>query len=179
MSDAYGGDGGDGIRLNYGSNAFLLDDALVRGVGGGAGNGPESYGGEDGNALSTDAGSTATYLPGPSRHFVLATPVRGNTPANLILTGVPGEQVQLLMSRKAGHHFDLTEKGVVLLGSRIRTLSIGVVPASGTLSTQIPVPSLDPGFESTVLHMQARFIDAQGNAVLSGPNSMVVLSHLF
>jgi hypothetical protein len=179
LADAYGGDGGDGIRLESGSTAILLDDLLVPGLGGGAGNGPESYAGADGVAYLTDAGSTLTNLPGPSKHFVSPTPVRENTLTTLTFTGAPGEQVQLLISRTAGRYFDPTEEGVLLLGSPIRVVSLGVVPASGTLSAQIPVFTLAPGFESTVLHMQARFTDPQGNMVLSGSSSMVILSHLF
>jgi hypothetical protein len=179
MAEAYGGDGGDGIRLEYGSTAVLFDDVLVRGLGGAPGNGPESYGGADGNAYFTDPGSMLTNLPGPSKHFVSPTPVRENTLATLTFIGMPGERVQLLICRTSGHHFDAMESGVLLLGSPIRVVSMGVVPASSTLLVQFPVLALDPGVESTVLYMQARFMDQQGNTVLSGPSSMVILSHLF
>jgi hypothetical protein len=179
LAPAYGGDGGDGLRLEYESNAVLLDDVLEPGVAGGAGNGPESDPGDDGYAYVTATGSALTYLPGRSRHLLSSTPVRENTVAPLKFTGAPGEQVQLLISRTAGLRTDRTESGVLLLGSPIRVVSVGVVPASGTLSVQIPVSSLDPGVESTVLYMQAPFTDPQGNTVLSGPSSMVILSHLF
>jgi hypothetical protein len=179
LAPAYGGDGGDGLRLEYASTAVLLDDVLVAGLGGGAGNGPESNPGDDGYEYVTATGSTLTFSPGRSRHLISSTPVRENTVAPLQFRGAVGEQVQLLISRNADLRADRTENGVLLLGGPIRIASMGVVPASGTLIVQFPVFALDPGIDSTALYMQARFIGQQGHSVLSGPSSMVILSHLF
>jgi hypothetical protein len=180
FNPTWGGDGGNGLHLEYFSSGVLLDDLLVRGAGGPPGSGPESFDGAPGYARLAQLGENKfTDLPGASRHFISPTPVRENTSAVLTFTGVPGEQVELLISRSAGLRADRNENGVLLLGGPMRIASMGVVPASGTLLVQFPVFALDPGVESTVLYMQARFTDQQGNTVLSGPSSMVILSHLF
>jgi hypothetical protein len=178
LSYTYGGDGGNGMTLSGGTRAILLDDIFSAGVGGPAGNGDSSPG-QFGHQRVASQGSQFRDLPGTAVRVGSSTPVRENTPTTLSFTGAPGEQAELLISRTSAHHFDAGESGVLLLGSPVRVITVGVVPASGILSVQIPVPGLDPGVEAAVLHMQARFIDPQGNTVLSGPSGMVILSHLF
>jgi hypothetical protein len=85
----------------------------------------------------------------------------------------------LLIARTPGFAFDPLESGVLLLGDPIRTINVGVIPASGVLHVQLPIPSIGPALESSLLQLQARFTDSQGNSVLGGPSSLVILNQAF
>ena len=127
--------------------------------------------------ISSD--STVADLAGTSKHFVAPSPVRGSTAATLSFTGGPGETVTLLIARTPGFEFDATENGMLLLADPIRAIDLGVVPASGTLDVQFPIPAIGPELESSTPYLQARFTYGQGQSVLGGPSSLIVLNQAF
>ena len=91
----------------------------------------------------------------------------------------PGEQVRLLIARTADYQLDLAHEGVNLLGSPTRIVNMGIVPPSGVLTAQVPAPAIGPNTPAINLQLQARFTDPQGNTVLSGPSSMVILNQAY
>jgi hypothetical protein len=179
LGESYGGNGGNGIEAFSASTVQLLDDITVAGPGGHAGSGGASYPGSPGQDRIASGGGTIVDLSGTAKHFISPTPVRENTIATLTFRGVSGETVKLLIARTPGFVFDALENGVLLLGAPIRTVNMGVIPASGVLNVQLPIPSIGPVLDASLLQLQARFTDSQGNVVLSGPSTMVILNQAF
>ena len=179
FADTYGGNGGNGIEAFTASTVQLLDDFTQAGPAGQAGGGGSSYPGSPGHDRVVSGGGTIVDFAGTAKHFISPTPVRENTIATLTFRGVPGETVRLLIARTPGFAFDALESGVLLLGDPIRTVHVGMIPPSGALNVHFPIPSIGPALESSLLQLQARFTDPQGNAVLSGPSTMVILNQAF
>ena len=182
LSMAAGGDGGNGIDLTFSAHAFALDDVLESGLGGGAGNGPDSESGSSGAPHSESFGSVYAVVQGLSRHLMAPTSMIRNTTTAISLSGAPGDSVSLLIARQPGFDYDPAStgnSGVLMLAEPIRAIHVGVLPASGVLSIDLPVITLAPGLDSTLLQLQARFTNIHGDSLLSGPRALVVLGSKF
>ena len=70
-------------------------------------------------------------------------------------------------------------QGVLLVQPPLRRLSLGVIPASGVLDVQLPVPDLGAGVDASLVHAQAVFVDAGGQSLLSSPGVLVLLDSSF
>jgi hypothetical protein len=182
ISQAFGGDGGDGVLLDYGSHAYALGDELVLGLPGGAGNGPDSGSGSPGLAHFAWLHSTFSLVSGASKHLIAPASLPQSTTSTITLSGAPGDSVSLLIARQPGFEYDPANtgnSGVLMLAEPIRAIHVGIVPASGVLSVDMPMITLAPGLDSTLLELQARFTNFHGDSVLSGPSVLVVLKSNF
>jgi len=182
ISQAFGGDGGDGVLLDYGSHAYALGDELVLGLPGGAGNGPDSGSGSPGLSHFAWMHSTFSIVSGTAKHLIAPTSLAQSASPTITLSGAPGDSVSLLIARQPGFEYDPANtgnSGVLMLAEPIRAIHLGIVPASGVLTVNLPMITLAPGLDSTLLHLQARFTNIHGDSVLSGPSALVVLSSRF
>jgi hypothetical protein len=176
FADVYGGDGGDGISSTA-SRSWLLESATLPGIGGAPGVGDGSKSGDNGSPRS---GATFIRLAGSWRRMHVPTPVREDASYQFTFTGLPGEQVALVVSNEASHVLDLPWKGVLLTKTMHPLLSIpmGTIPEGGTLSVSSTALDLG-GLPSKLLHVQPVFIDSQGHHTLGNASSVVILSHLY
>lgn len=173
-----GVNGGSALSLTR-SLARRLDSTLVAGAGFA---GDDQCGpGRDGVELRVDGQSTLTDLPGFAKSYALLSPIREDESLQATLTGSPGDRVWLLASRTPGHGFAAPQlQGSILLGAPWKVAARATLPASGSLSVQLPAPRLASGEESRVYFSQAVVRDATtGHFVVSAPSALVVLDETF
>jgi len=126
--------------------------------------------------------STFSLASGASKHLIAPTSLPQSTTSTITLSGASGDSVSLLIARQPGFEYDPAStgnSGVLMLAEPIRAIHVGVVPSSGVLTVNLPMITLAPGLDSSLLHLQARFTNIRGDSVLSGPSALVVLSSRF
>jgi hypothetical protein len=144
-------------------------------VSGGAGGiavcGPPATNGVDGPA------STGVVDPVPGTRRALHAPgvVREGDSLSLLVDGVPGERVVLFLGPPRSQGYAPQYFGVPHLGSVLRRLPLGTIPASGTLAASLPVPELGAGVESAPTTFQALAIDPAGVSRLTGARSLAMV----
>ncbi|MFN0243155.1 MAG: hypothetical protein ACKVWV_09720 [Planctomycetota bacterium] len=162
---SWGGDGGNGIRVESGLARVL--GALASG--GVAGWGWLHFGmthfvatdGAHGLARAGDPGDFED-IAGSARELTAGSPVREGETLDLTFTGVPGDRVTLLVGLDARAQEYLPAWHATRLvqapGSKAKSIRpIGVIPASGTLDVSLPVFDLGYGALARTLHLQALF----------------------
>jgi hypothetical protein len=177
---AYGGDGGDGVKLSGMSQAFVLAWTSQGGTyghgSGGFGCIPSDGDGGPGMNEAIATGSSITHWAGTARTMTAPSPVHAGTNAALVLRGVPGEHVMLFVSDATLDRFIPSWDGVLLVDARPPhgvSVDLGFVPVGGVLSAQLPIA--DPGVPAKTFYLQAVFSDLVGTKQLGTPGCMVVL----
>lgn len=169
-----GANGGSALSLTR-SLARRLDTTLVAGAGfvGDDQCGP----GRDGVELRSEPSSSLIDLQGSATSYALQSPVREDESIQATLTGTPGDQVWLLASRTPGHGFGTVGlQDSLVLGAPWQVVARARLPASGSLSVQLPAPQLAGGEESRVYFSQAVVRSATtGRFVVSTASALVVL----
>jgi hypothetical protein len=160
-----GGTGGDGLDLTS-TQVQLLDTVPAPGGGGWSSCGPFS---PPGLAIDNHGGIVTT-LPGSARVLASTRLASDAAPLALTITGEPGDRVWLFSSYTPAH--------LILPGLGIWSVPrpaftpmapLGTLPASGTLTANVPVHALPAGAPQGVLYAQALVIDSVGKGFLSSP----------
>lgn len=162
---SWGGDGGNGIRVESGLARVL--GALTSGGVGGWGwweFGMTHFPATDGAHGLGQAGDPGDFeaITGSPRALATVAPVREGDTLDLSFSGVPGDRVTLLVGLDARTQEYLPAWHATRLvqapGSKAKSIRpIGVIPASGTLDVSLPVFDLGYGVEARTLHLQALF----------------------
>ncbi|MCK6445281.1 MAG: hypothetical protein L6Q99_02720 [Planctomycetes bacterium] len=180
-----GGDGGHGAflgsvppgtadpRFEWRAST-LLGGAL--GFGGSGYWGPSGSNGAPGQTVAINNG-TNVPLTGPARSFTGSVVRREGQFATLTFRGAPGDDVHLRIEYPptwigAGGH-DLAHPALR------DALHLGQIPASGVLTTTLPMPELGVGVESRVWILRSRFVDTQGVETPGNPFALLVLDQQF
>jgi hypothetical protein len=171
------GNGGHGVYTAglFGTKVTIQDTLLI---GGSAGAGATGCGtASDGQPYEPVSPGTLVDLGGTLRTLDVETPVRMGTNATNVLAGVAGDLVVLAI----GFEPDATPfapwLGVFTVANPALIAPIGVIPSSGSLSIEIPVPVLP--FEGIQLYEQAAYVTPLGQIVLSTASLPLVLDPSF
>jgi hypothetical protein len=123
---------------------------------------------------------SVTQLAGTPRTLSGPTLVRENQALRLDFTGLPGEKVEIAVSRRNAT-FANQPGGIGVLHIPFATWTkVGTVPASGTLRHGYPLPALTPVNPGATYYVQARFIDPLTSQVrLSNLHVIVELDSSF
>ena len=106
------------------------------------------------------------------------TPVRAGTTATNVLVGEPGELAVLAIGFAPDATVFAPWAGVLATTTLGLVAPLGVVPASGTFTVEIPVPP--PGsLDSLQLFEQAAFVAPNGVITLATPSFPLILSAAF
>jgi len=169
-------DGGAGIHL-VGDVELFLQDSIVQG---GQGSQDCEPWGVSGPAVLAGTGEVHV-LTSAARSHRASSAVRDDGSVDITLDGEPGDRVRVFFSlrRPAPELFLGVLDGPILIQPPLMKVSHGVLPASGPRSLSLPVGDLGPGVEAIVLHMQALFIGAGGELVLSEPTAVTLLDASF
>lgn len=171
------GPGGPAVFADDASTVVLQEADLVGGPGGGGGACPV---GDQGPPIVANP-SLVTQLASSARTHRVASPVRDDESLQVTVDGEPGDLVRVYLSITPGVGLTHPLLDVPLLLHRpwIR-LSLGTLPASGTLSMSVPLGDLGPGVQAVPLYIQAVFFDVNlGRFVSSEPTSIVALDSAF
>lgn len=166
-----GGNGGHGLRMQGSATAGTVSCTFLGGAGG--------FGlpyGEDGLGIE---GSGVQDLNAPARSLAIATPVREGALGELRAQGEPGDLVVALVAASLDPRYQPWCKGVRLVPAVARLSLCGVVPSSGTLLLDFPLPALPPGTEVRSLYAQGVFTDANGVSFLGSASLSRVLDAAF
>jgi hypothetical protein len=161
----YGGGGGHGVYVGEGATTWILSSLLTGGHGGASLSGNPGANGQPvfgTPAFSSDhvhslTGGGAVYTGGQ---------------LSLTLTGQPGDVALLFVSTTTGL-LPQTKYASVLLESSSLVLPLGILPPSGQLVLQSPVPAIAPLLELPVF-VQG-LAGKPGNASFTGAVSLVIV----
>jgi len=171
--------GGDGLRLENGAVARVLGSVFAGGAGGATSPAcaPLAGPGPDGATTAVDPGTLLDLLPGAPRSFRAAAVVREGEPRTEAFEGAPGELVvQFHATAPLPVAVFLEPLGTTsLIGTGLVSTVAGVLPATGVLSTAVPLGELGPGVETVTLYQQPAFADPSTLGVVLGPPSVVSL----
>ncbi|MBL8857432.1 MAG: hypothetical protein JNL28_02860 [Planctomycetes bacterium] len=147
----YPGRGGNGLYLNTGTSARLLDNAFVPGL-------PGFSWGWGGYAGLNITGGGVVHTDTESR-LVMTTDryARAGSVVDLRLQGAPGQQMKLILSRASTFQILASWHGTMLSspGKGSVVVPLGPIPASGVLQTRYTVPPLPTGLGATSVFVQA------------------------
>jgi len=170
-----GGPGGSGVLLAGTSHGSVRDNTYQPGTGGPAG-GFGALDGSDGQAvLVSTPGGTLAEFSATYRGFDVPSPVREGAAAVLTFTGEPGDSL-LLFGSLASNHIALPgHQGSFLVGFPLLLsgITLGSIPAAGTMQLLVPITDLGAGIEALPLSLQPAFVDMNGAWL--GPVEMPVL----
>ena len=134
-----GGNGGDGVLLSFVAGAEVRhQDCSFSPGNAGWGGGSGGFPGDPGEAIDVNAGS-ATALAGSAHTMTSSSPVREGESAQLDFGGEPGEIVLAAISTTQDHLALDPFAGDLVLGAPQILLTMGVVPATGSLSASVPI----------------------------------------
>jgi hypothetical protein len=122
------------------------------------------------------AGSVAT-LPGVAGHFSIVSPVREGQATTITAVGVPGAIAWILFSPSPSPvKLLLPFEGALVVPAGATAVALGVIPASGTLSTPpIVVPDLPAALQGAIVWCQSLFSGSPLPHAVIGPASALVL----
>ncbi|MFN0245158.1 MAG: hypothetical protein ACKVWV_19920 [Planctomycetota bacterium] len=179
-----GGNGGNGIQVGPASPptatpaAFTLESSMAGGAAGSGG--PSECGGhaphgQAGVPVKVDVGSW-TPLSGDARVLSGVPLAREGGNLSLTLHGAPGDRAYVQITKIDASTLSLVAAGPghdsVTRWDKPRTLYLGVIPPTGTLSVSVPVGTLEPTVESVWWSLRSLFFDTTG--ALKHGNSFVV-----
>lgn len=173
---AGGGDGGDGLRLPPGSTATLRvhDLSYAPGASGAAG-GAACSAGAAGEDVDQDGG-TVLALPGAARRLETSTPVREGESVLLWASGAPGEVVVAGLAAAQGDIPLDAFGGTLVIDPSFVLLPLGVVPASGTLLSFVPIgPAASPTTLARSIYVQTAHVDATFALWLGHASALLLL----
>ncbi len=184
-----GGRGGDLVGFPPGSGGFegcagpawsiagfpggaqrVLDTLLAAG-----GNGVPHY--HCGVPQALAGGPAPRTLAGVARRMSASRVTRELGLLHLDFTGIAGDRVELLIAERSAFLDQPALRGVSLV-RRVKpqpVLLAGTVPASGTLTLDVPIAELGPGVASRRFVAQALFLEPGGAATLSTPAVLALL----
>lgn len=170
-----GGSGGAGLVVGAGTSAQVLDVVLAGGNGGQACFGVFPDGPDGAPSIVTGA-----LFPFVVQSLECATtdPIaREGTTSRLSISGSPGEEVYLWISRATTFQPLPSWRGVVLTQNAMpaRAMVLGPIPASGVLELDVTWPELGAGIVHRTVFVQAWKRDAAGGNTLGEMASFVVL----
>ncbi|MEM8711252.1 MAG: choice-of-anchor Q domain-containing protein [Planctomycetota bacterium] len=171
---ARGGGGGDGLRVDPGSICVSSESEHLGGEGGSVSYSAQGGGepGEPGVAIIGDV----EIVPGGHRD--LQTPVSASSDSSVpfVFSGLPGEHVTLFMGDLGGFRFLGPLRGALLVngGSVGAPVSLGIVPSSGLLEVDVPMPLVSDDAARSV-HVQALFATSPTRFRLSPPRLVSVM----
>jgi hypothetical protein len=174
------GSGGDGMELEGGTLAQIVEDVCA---GGAAGVGiyctPTLFPAGRGVGIG-GAGSPFTFS---TSKVVLGAPVvlREMNVLPITVRGQPGDHAYLFVSRGTAFNAIPSWHGVVLTqnANPPRSVILGTIPASGVLNANLTIPDLGPGVLARDLFLQAYRLDAAGSATLGNLAVVSVLDASF
>jgi len=176
------GDGGNGLVLDGGVDAYRLDSTITGGAAGvdAPGCPPVSVPGAD----VVVSNGTLTTLNETLPAFSASSPAREGQSSLITLTGPPGATALLVVALQADPLFaPLPHRGTLLpaLSPVPLIVGLGTLPPSGTLSFNAAIPPnlISPPVEFLELHGQAVLPGASGARVLSSPTSLTILDSSF
>lgn len=170
-----GGPGGSGVLLTGTSHGSVRDNIYQPGMGGPAG-GFGAQDGSDGKAVfASTPGSSQAEFSAEYRAFDVPSPVREGAAAVLTFTGEPGDAVLLFGALASSHTALPGHGGDFLVGFPLllTAITLGSIPASGTLQLLVPITDLGVGIDALTLSLQPAFVDVNGAWL--GPVEMPVL----
>jgi hypothetical protein len=119
---------------------------------------------------------SVTTLAGAAEHFSISSPVREGQTTTIAAGGVPGETAWLLFSPSPSPiKLLLPFKGTLVLPAGATAFTLGVIPASGTLSTPVVMPNLPAGLQSATVWCQSIFFPPSAHAVIGPASALVIL----
>jgi hypothetical protein len=158
-----GGVGGAGINTE--GAVTLLECAVTGGAGF-----PDSPPTVIGSAASV------TVLPGAAGHFSITSPVREGEVMTIAAGGAPGQSAWFLFSpTPAPVLLLLPFKGALVLPAGAPAFVLGTIPAGGTLSAPVLMPSLPAALQSATVWCQSIFFPPSAHAVIGPPSALVIL----
>ncbi len=144
ISHIYGGNGAAGAEVEAGSLCYHVDTPIEGGGPGIALMGDFLFDGAPGPPLI----GVAVPVGGAARTLSASSFLDPNTGlAEVTVTGEPGEHARLLLGENAGGlRFLTASKGVVLINGAgaLPSVDLGTIPASGTLTANIQLPTVAP-----------------------------------
>jgi hypothetical protein len=190
-SSCHGGDGGNGIRLDAGTQTlWRLDSLTAFSPGGSGGHGQCGCGlvsncngdtGSNGIATYTTSGDVVVNLPGLSPALDLGTnPVREGGSLTIRVRAEPDSRVGLLVASQAAFA-PQAGLGVRLVASSAPHLALrfGTTDPGGLAEDVWTIPELGPGVEARIVHVQAFVIRPHGSAAWSNAVELVMLDQAF
>lgn len=176
-----GGDGGHGVLLGSvppgtADPRFEWRASTLQGGAGGFGGagywGPSGSLGAPGQSLALQNG-TNVPLAGPARTLTGSVVRREGQSATITFQGAPGDEVYLRIE----YPFTWTVSGSHNLAhpAARAALHLGTLPASGVLTTALPMPELGVGVVSRVWILRPKFVDTQGVETPGNPFALLVL----
>lgn len=167
-----GGAGGDAIHLLSSSGeATVRAVAFTPGLGGFDGDFGKASDGE-----LVQSGSATTTFDARARRLSLASPLREGGAATFGLTGQPGDVALLFASTSTEFVTVASAQGTFLAGApfAVSSFLLTTLPGSGAADVVTHVPTLAPGTDALVLHVQSVFLD-DGALPLIGPSRTLTL----
>jgi hypothetical protein len=170
---AYGGDGGDGLFVNTGATADLLDNTYAGGLGGNGNTGVPANKGQPGSPMS--GGGTFNQYPGKARALAASLMQFDGADLQVAVSGEPGDSVWLRISQRPAYRFQASLPGVHAVHStQVPLVAAGLIPPSGQLQLLVALPNSSVQPEQ-VLYVQGFGFDAAGAAWLGTPMQALVL----
>jgi hypothetical protein len=174
-----GGHGGHGVIGLNASEFHLRATVPIPGTGGWAMDGlfcNPDHGGT-GSPVHTDSTSQSSSSSSPRRWLDGPNVVREGKTLALLVTGAPGESIEIHASSGAGYMPTSNAEGPALLvgAPAQRQLLRGLVPATGEQTLNYIVPELGPGVGGRVVHLQAVLRSAQGQTTRSNALCVALL----
>jgi len=162
-----GGAGGAGINIE--SPVVLLECTTAGGLGQG--------GAPDGAATVVIGAGSIQTIDDVARHFSTTSPVREGQSTTIAFGGVPGEIVGLWFSpAPAPPKLLLAFEGMFALSAvGLQGFVLGAIPAGGTLSMPVVVPTLPAALQSVTVWCQSTFDGPLTHAVISPTSALVLL----
>ncbi len=160
-----GGDGGDGLEVDA-AEADLRSCVFHAGRGA-----PGSSGSSGQDGLARTGNGDFEFPIGPARIVSAPLLVADNGILPITVVGLAGDRVWIVRSARPAHQYVPSVAGLRLAQAPVaRSLDPqGVVPASGTLEIDLPVPRLSAGTTFDAYFYQAIVQDVAGRFFLCGP----------
>jgi hypothetical protein len=165
---AFGGHGGDALRLEQSAGFHLLSAAYQPGAGGESYFFPQAHG-APGVAIS-GTGSAVT-LPGIARVFSATTLADDGGSISVTVFGQEGDKVYLPQSLRTSFTYKGAFSGVWLVPHPLYFAldPIAIVPASGSVTFDVSMLHLPSNVDAGVAFAQGYVVDTQGTHILGSP----------
>jgi hypothetical protein len=132
-----------------------------------------------GNAVTTPPGLAvppSQQIPGPTRSYATNTPVRAGSSVQFTFEAPPGELAILNVAlQPVGAYLPFYSSSGLISSPQNLIQFMGVVPASGILTTAFPVSSHIGAGGAVLFYTQASFADLVTPALNLGGGSLVVI----
>jgi predicted outer membrane repeat protein len=170
---AYGGDGGDGLRVEASAQAQLVDNVYIRGAHGQSFLGPP-YDGEDGHP--TFGAGIFNYLPQSARHFSAPSIIGELGSLAVQVSGDPGDQIFVIESATPAWLLSSPFFGIWLVPKpgQLSWAGATTLGASGSATIQRTMPSVAPPPSGRIRWMQGLAVGRGGRSI-SCPLHVLVL----